>query len=166
MDILTHIFLPLTIVYILKKDFKVKYFPLVLFTIIPDFDVLIGIHRGLFHSIIFLIPLSLLILAIEYIFKRRLKYSLIAIFFLYSHLILDFIAGGVPFLYPIINQGVGIEFPFIISFRESISIVDIMPRFIYYYPQSVYGEINAFSSFGVASVMLFLLIYWKLNKEK
>jgi hypothetical protein len=32
--------------------------------------------------------------------------------------------------YSIVNQGVGVEFPFIIRFGESISIVDITPMAI------------------------------------
>jgi len=166
MDILTHIFLPLTLVYVLRRDFKAKHFPLALFAVLPDFDVLTGIHRGLFHSVIFLAPLSALLLLVEYAFKRRLKYSLIAILFLYSHILLDFLAGGVPLLYPIVNQGVGVEFPLIIRFGESISLVDVTPRLIYNYPQPVHGEFDAFSSFGVANTALFLLIYWKVSKER
>jgi len=50
MDIPTHIFLPLTLVYVLRSDFKAKHFPLALFAILPDFDILTG-------SIIFLAPL-------------------------------------------------------------------------------------------------------------
>jgi len=166
MDILTHIFLPLTLLYVLKRGFKTKHFPLALFAILPDFDVLTGIHRGLFHSIIFLAPLSALMLATEYASKKRLKYSLIALFFLYSHILLDFLAGGVPLLYPIVNQGVGIKFPFIIRFGESISIVDVTPKLVYNYPQPVHGEVDAFSGFGVANTTLFLLIYWKTSKGR
>jgi membrane-bound metal-dependent hydrolase YbcI (DUF457 family) len=166
MNILTHIFLPLTLVYVLRSDFKAKHFPLALFAILPDFDVLTGIHRGLFHSIISLAPLSAVMLATEYAFKRRLKYSLIAILFLYSHIILDFLAGGVPLLYPIVNQGIGIEFPFIIRFGESISIVDVTPRLVYNYPQPVQYIDASFSGFGVASTALFLIIYWKVSKER
>jgi membrane-bound metal-dependent hydrolase YbcI (DUF457 family) len=166
MDILTHIFLPLTLVYVLRRDFKAKHFPLALFAILPDFDVLTGIHRGLFHSIIFLLPISAFTLLVEYAFKGRIRYSLIALFFLYSHIILDFLAGGVPLLYPIVNQGVGVEFPFIIRFGESISIVDITPRLVYNYPQPVQYIDASFSGFGVASTALFLLIYWKVSRER
>ena len=166
MDILTHMFLPLTLLYVLRRDFKTKHFPLALFAILPDFDVLTGIHRGLFHSAIFLAPISALTLLVEYALKRRLKCSLIALFFLYSHIILDFLSGGVPLLYPIANEGIGVEFPFIIRFGESISIVDAAPRLVYSHPQPIHGEVDAFSSFGVANTALFLLIYWKVGGEK
>lgn len=73
MDILTHIFLPLTLVYVLRRDFNAKYFPLTLLTVLPDFDVLTEIHRGFFHSIIFLVPLAAFMLATEYTSKRRLN---------------------------------------------------------------------------------------------
>jgi hypothetical protein len=166
MDILTHIFLPLTLVYVLRGDFKTKHFPLALLATLPDFDVLTGIHRGLFHSIIFLAPTSALTLLVEYALKRRLKYSLIALLFLYSHIILDFLSGGVPLLYPIANQGIGVEFPFIIRFGESISIVDATPKLVYNHPQPIHGEVDAFSSFGVANTALFPLTYWKTSGEK
>jgi membrane-bound metal-dependent hydrolase YbcI (DUF457 family) len=42
MDVLTHVFLPLTLMYAVKRDF----------------DVFTGVHRGLFHSLVFLAPLS------------------------------------------------------------------------------------------------------------
>jgi hypothetical protein len=105
-------------------------------------------------------------LVAEYAFRRRLRYSSIAVLFLYSHILLDFLAGGVPLLYPLVNQGVGVEFPFIIRFGESISIVDVTPRLVYNCPQPVHGDVDAFSSFGVANTALFLLTYWKISKER
>ena len=91
---------------------------------------------------------------------------MIAVFFLFFHIFLDFLAGGVPFLYPIVNHGVGVKFPFIIRFGESISIVDVTPRLVYNYPQPVHGEADAFSSFGVASAALFLFLYWKISRKR
>jgi hypothetical protein len=150
MDALTHVFLPLTLIYVVRRDFNEKLFPLALFAVLPDFDVFTGIHRGLFHSLVFLAPLSALIIGAEYAVSKRLRYSPIALFFLYSHLALDFLAEGVPFLYPFVELGVGVEFPFVIKFGGSVSIVDVMPKLVYCYPQPVHGEVNAFSSFGVA----------------
>lgn len=166
MDILTHIFLPLTFIYLLKRDFRAWHIGLALLAILPDFDVLTGIHRGLFHSILFLGPLTAGILALEYKLRGRLKHSLIAVAFLFSHILLDFISGGVPFLYPLVNVGVGLEFPLILRFGESVSLVDISPKIVYNTPQQVYGEVNAFSEYGVASATLFITIYWRSRKER
>lgn len=91
---------------------------------------------------------------------------MIAVFFLFSHILLDFLTGGVPLLYPIINQGVGVKFPFIIRFGGSVSIVDVTPRLVYNYPQPVHGEVDAFSGFGVAITALFFITYWKISKDR
>ncbi|MBO3810227.1 MAG: hypothetical protein FGF50_11640, partial [Candidatus Brockarchaeota archaeon] len=102
----------------------------------------------------------------EYTLKGGLKHSLIAVAFLSSHILLDFIAGGVPFLYPLVNVGVGLEFPLILRFGESVSLVDVSPKIVYNTPQQVYGEVNAFSEYGVASTILFITIYWRSRKER
>jgi len=166
MDVLTHVFLPLTLIYVVRRDFNEKLFPLALLAVLPDFDVFTGIHRGLFHSLVFLAPLSALIIGVEYAVSKRLRYSPIALFFLYSHLALDFLAGGVPFLYPFVELGVGVEFPFVIKFGGSVSIVDVVPKLVYCYPQPVHGEVNAFSGFGVASALLFVAVYWSIGRQR
>lgn len=166
MDILTHIFLPLTLIYILKRDLKAKHFPLALFAIIPDLDVFTGVHRGISHSLLFLAPLACIILATEYVVKRQLKHSILAVGFLFSHIVLDILTGGVPLLYPLINLGVGITVPFIVRFGESISIVDAMPKIVYSVPQPVQGEMDAFSSFGVAMTAAFLIVWWRTYRGR
>ncbi len=91
------------------------------------------------------------------------------IFFLFSHLLLDFLAGGVPFFYPVIDTGVGIEFPFVISFGSSITITEFLPKLIYITPELVHGKsFNAFSGFGIAAMVLFAFMYywnWKSKNE-
>ena len=162
MDILTHLFIPLIAVYVIGVN-KVKppyLFLLSFFAILPDFDVFIGVHRGLFHSLIFLIPLSASILLLEYLVKNRIRYSLLAVFFMFSHIFLDFLSGGVPFLYPFINTGLGVEFPFVIEFGSSVTITEFLPKFVYFTPKSVHGaSFNAFSGFGVVSLILFAVVY-------
>ncbi|MEM2363686.1 MAG: metal-dependent hydrolase [Candidatus Nezhaarchaeales archaeon] len=166
MDVLTHVFLPLTIIYALKKEFKAWYFPLALSTIIPDLDVLTGIHRGLLHSLLFLLPLICIAFTLEYAFRRRLELSTLFSIFILSHLALDALAGGAPFLYPLVNLSVGVEFPFIIRFGQSISIVDVMPKIVYGVPHEVCGEMNVFSGFGVASAIAFTITWLKTWREK
>jgi membrane-bound metal-dependent hydrolase YbcI (DUF457 family) len=65
MDLLTHIFLPLIALYSVG-EFRKKYLLLSVFAIFPDFDVFLGVHRGLFHSLIFLLPLAVFLMLIEY----------------------------------------------------------------------------------------------------
>jgi hypothetical protein len=160
MDILTHIFLPLIALYSIG-EFRKSYFLLSVFAIFPDFDVFLGVHRGLFHSSIFLVPLAVFLMFLEYGLITKIKYSLVAIFFLFSHLFLDALAGGVPFFYPVIDTGVGIEFPFVIEFGSSIAITEFLPKLVYITPELVHGKsFNAFSGFGIAAMILFAFMYY------
>jgi hypothetical protein len=160
MDLLTHIFLPLIALYSVG-EFRKNYLLLSVFAILPDFDVLLGVHRGLFHSLIFLLPLAVFLMLLEYGLIAKIKYSLVAIFFLFSHLFLDFLAGGVPFFYPVIDTGVGIEFPFVIHFGSSITITEFLPKLVYITPELVHGKsFDAFSGFGIAAMILFAFMYY------
>ena len=47
-----------------------------------------------------------------------------------------------------------------------MSIVDVMPKLVYCYPQPVHGEVNAFSGFGVASAFLFVVVYWSVGGQR
>ena len=44
--------------------------------------------------------------------------------------------------------------------------MDVMPKLVYCYPQPVHGEVNAFSGFGVASALLFVVTYWSLGRQR
>ena len=72
------------------------------------------------------------------------------------------LAGGVPFFYPVIDTGVGIEFPFIINFGSSITITKFLPKLVYITPELVHGKsFNAFSGFGIVAMILFaFMCYW------
>lgn len=153
MDLLTHIFLPLIFIFAagITKEWRVLLLsPL---AILPDLDVFLGIHRGMLHSLLIIIPLVLL----SFIFLRR--YSKYIAFFLSSHLFLDFLSGGVPFFYPLIKTGVGVEFPLIVKFSSTPTIVEYLPRIVFSAPSSVYGQsYELFSSFGIVSMLVFLAI--------
>lgn len=63
--------------------------------VLPDLDFFIG-HLYIFHNLIFVIGIPILL---YFYFKDR-KTSLIAFFFLFSHLLLDTFGPGVGFFYP------------------------------------------------------------------
>jgi hypothetical protein len=65
-----------------------------------------------------------------------------------------------------VELGVGVEFPFVVRFGGSVSIVDVVPKLVYCYPQPVHGEVNAFSGFGVASALLFVAVYWSVVRQR
>lgn len=168
MDLLTHIFLPLATLYVLKRDvFNPPYhFLLVLFAILPDFDKLIGMP-GLFHSLVTLVPLILCVLLLEKHVKGTSMYTSIASFFVGSHLFLDVLDGGpVPFFYPFIKTGIGLEFPLEIAFHSfSFSFLNDLVRVIYAVPRSGFNTYGTFSGFGVASLILFALVYVGTRKR-
>jgi len=157
MDLLTHLFLPLALIYgagmngIRNRSLLLLSF----FAVLPDGDVFLGVHRGLFHSLFFVLPL----ISLSYFLAK--KYFKYIALFLSSHLALDFISGGVPFLYPLVNLGIGVEFPLVLTFGSAPAVVEWLPRLVYYTPMDVHGlALKAFSSFGVASFALFLIVYY------
>lgn len=98
MDPVLHLLLPLLFLLALKVDSR-KAILLAPLAILPDFDALFGLHRALFHSFIPLLvaPLGLVWYSKKYRPEWALA-SMIALFYLLSHLVLDL--GGVAFLYP------------------------------------------------------------------
>ena len=160
-DPLTHIFLPLALIYGagLNRAGSSVILLLSFFAILPDFDVFLGVHRGLFHSLLFVLPLLLLSLR----FAR--SYSGYISLFLFSHLALDFLTGGVPFLYPLVNLGVGVEFPLVIKFGSAPEVVEWLPRLVFSTPARVHGQAyDMVSSFGIATLALFLIIYLRRRR--
>lgn len=168
MDLLTHIFLPLAALYVLKREtFNPPYhFLLVLFGILPDFDKLIGMP-GLLHSLVTLVPLILVVLFLEKLVKGTSMYTGIAAFFIGSHLVLDILDGGpVPFFYPFIKTGIGLEFPLEIAFHSfSFSFLNAPTQLVYAVPRSGFNTYEILNGFGVASLILFAMVYIGTRKR-
>jgi len=169
MDILTHIFLPLTVLYILKKEwFNPPYhLALVLFTIFPDFDKFIGIP-GIFHSFFTLVPLILVLFIFEKLAKGSGIYTSIAAFFIFSHLFLDFLDASPIFpLYPLIKTGVMLKFPLEISFHNfGFSFVGPLIQIIYTELKAGFNTYEGIlSGFGVVSMLLFVMVYIGTRKR-
>lgn len=169
MDLLTHIFLPLAALYVLKKEaFNPPYhFILVSFAILPDFDKFIGMP-GLLHSFVTLFLLILAVLLLEKLVKGTSRYTGIATFFIGSHLVLDILDGGpVPFFYPFIKSGIGLEFPLKIAFHSlSFSFLDAPIQLVYAVPRTGFNTYELLSGFGVASLILFVIVYWEMRRQQ
>lgn len=100
MDPVLHLLLPLLFLLAVKVDSR-KALLLAPLTILPDFDALFGLHRALFHSFIPLVVLPLgLVLYSKWHKPEWMLGSMIALFYLLSHLVLDL--GGVAFLWPFV----------------------------------------------------------------
>ena len=66
MDLLTHLFLPLTVAYVLRRELFDHPATLGLagFSVLSDFDKFLG-HQGLLHSLVTIVPVCLVVLAVE-----------------------------------------------------------------------------------------------------
>jgi len=155
MDLLTHVFLPLILLAAIGK-LKAKYTPLVLLSILPDFDKLF--FPGILHSVVATAPAFAVLFYLEKRIKHGYEISVISSYFFFSHLFLDFLDGFVPLLYPISKIGVGIVFPAKVFIgNSSVAVEDISPQLVFseLKPSNCY---DLFSGFGFASVIFFFLI--------
>lgn len=163
MDILTHIFMPLTALYVFKKElFNPPYcFALVLFALIPDFDKFMGIP-GVFHSFFTLLPFILVIFLLEKLAKGSGIYTGIAAIFIFSHLFLDFLEASPIFpLYPLIKTGLMLKFPLEIAFNNfGFSFNGPFIQIIYTELKAGFNTYDGIlSGFGIVSMLLFVLVY-------
>lgn len=114
MEPIIHVLIPmLTLLSFMPNIDKKLILVLMPLTVLPDFDLLFGKHRYFFHNIFFVIFVT----AVIYLISNRknilgfknLLPSLIALFFLTSHLILDFGGPGVAILYPVYRKLIKID---------------------------------------------------------
>jgi hypothetical protein len=99
MDPLVHLLLPIVFLLALRIDTK-KVILFAPFAILPDFDAAFHLHRAVFHSftLIIILPACLIL----YSKMKRPEWmlgSLLVLFYLSSHIVLD-VSGGVAFAWP------------------------------------------------------------------
>jgi len=112
-DVLTHLFLPLTVAYVLRPVLFDHPATLGLagFGVFSDFDKFLG-QPGLLHSLVTVVPVCLVVLGVERWYRGEWRYAPVIAAFLGSHLLLDIIDGGpVPLLYPFVERGFGLQYP-------------------------------------------------------
>jgi len=164
MDVLTHLFLPIAVVYAVRPDCFPSpwYFALALFAILPDFDKLLGIP-GLLHSVFAVAGIGIVALVVERRLQNTTTYAALITVLLASRLFLDFLDGGpVTVLYPIIKAGVGLEYPTQIVFGDATHDVTVQNPV----PRVQVGETNAsrdayslLNGYGFLSALAFLIVY-------
>lgn len=163
MDVLTHIFLPLTVAYVLVP--RLFEHPATLFLagfgLLADFDKFLG-QPGLLHSLVTLVPLCLAVLGVGELVGRREHASLV-VGFVGSHFLLDIIDGGpVPLLFPFIKSGVGLQFPARTAFGRGPVGLDIEGPVVaarVAQPRPGFNEYTFIDAPGVAWLVAFLAIY-------
>lgn len=163
-DFLTHIFLPLTAAVVLWPErFRSPLFlGMAGFGLLADLDKFLG-QPGLLHSLVTLVPMALVVVIIERIWNDYLQLSPLIVFFIFSHLVLDFLDGGpVPLLFPLWAEGIGLQYPARTVFGSGpfgVSIDGPLVALRLSTPRSGFNSYGFISGFGVTSLLLFVLVY-------
>jgi len=171
MDVLTHLFLPVAVAYAIRPDLfpSPRYFALAIFAILPDFDKLLGIP-GLLHSVFAVGVIGSVAFVLERRFAGTRSYAAVATIFLASHLLLDFIDGGpVTFLYPLIETGVGLEYPSQIVFGDAVQDVAVrnpLPRVQADATNSAREAYSLVNGYGILSALVFVTVYFGIQPRR
>jgi hypothetical protein len=165
MDFLTHLFLPLAVLYVLCSEaFQTRWVFLVAgFGLLPDFDKFLGVP-GLLHSAITIGGFTLLMLAGEQWWRGRFELSPVVVAFAWSHLILDLIDGGpVPLFAPVSDVGVGLTYPMRVAFGEGTLGISFHGPLVALNSATPRGGFNTYGFIdgaGIASMLAFACIYF------
>ena len=171
MDFLTHLFLPLTAVYVLRREWFATPFHLAIapFALLPDFDKFLG-TPGLLHSAVTLVPLSVAAVVAERLLNERLSVSPLLVALVWSHLLLDLLDGGpVPLLYPLVPTGVGLEYPVGVTFGTGLFGVALEGSLVAFRttaPKPGFNTYGFLKGFGVASMLTFFAVYVGLSTRQ
>lgn len=169
MDFLTHLFLPLTVAYVLRQElFNPPYhLALAVFGVLPDVDKFLG-YPGLLHSLVTLVPLAIVLMWVEDTVWNSRQYSSLATAFMGSHLAMDLLDGGpVPLLSPIVEAGIGVQYPMQIAFGEgplgvSLHHAPIAVRVTH--PRPGFNTYGFLRGYGIAWALVFVILYLGLRK--
>ncbi len=161
-ETLIHIVLPLFVLILVGFELK-KAFALSLLAILPDFDILFGVHRSISHSLIFV---TLIFAPFLFLTRNKLNYLLPAFFVILSHPILDMFTGYTPILYPLYDKSVYIVTNLTVN---TVNLLDIKFKFNIYKIPTTFHLIEAdapiFTNYGIV-VFLTLLTALFINHLK
>lgn len=169
-DFLTHLFLPLTAAYVLRRELFESPWALSLagFGLLPDFDKFLGVP-GLLHSLLTLVPLCLGLLAAERWWRGELSVTPVIVALVLSHLLLDFLYGGpVPLLYPFAEAGIGLHYPARTVFGVGplgVAIENSLVALRVTTPSPGFNTYGFIRSGGVGTMLLFGVVYWGLERD-
>lgn len=168
---LAHVFLPLTAVCVLWPDrFPSPAYLLLLggFGLLADFDKVLG-QPGLLHSFVTLVPLAGIFVLAERLWRGELLLSPILVALVFSHLLLDLLDGGpVPFLFPFDETGIGLLYPARAVFDPMFPWIGIEGPLVILRtttPQPGFNTYGFITGVGVASLLLFGVVYARLRLE-
>lgn len=165
MDILTHLFIPITVAYVLRPDLfpSPRYLLLAVFAVLPDVDKLVGL-QGVLHSAITLGLIGAILLSVEQLHRDKMTYATLIIALMFSHLLLDFLDGGpVTILYPLVDVGIGLHYPTEFVIGDSIGttgITEPIPKVHVNSPNRSRTSYRLVSGYGILSGLTFLVVYF------
>jgi hypothetical protein len=169
MDPLTHLFLPLVVLHAYRPELleSPRTLLIAFVGVFPDFDKFLGVI-GLFHSLLVLVPVSIGLLLVgrelaDRGIERAHAYAVVAVLLFGSHLLLDFLDGGpVTLLYPLVPEGIGLEYPMRILFGHDPLDVRVTNPLVRLRIATVRHSVHPYTpvdAFGVTSTLLFWTIY-------
>jgi len=106
---LVHFVVPFVALMLAGVELR-RALPISFFALLPDFDVLVFVHRSPTHSIVVMSMVAVPFLLLTYRFKLKVYgYALLAFASAASHLVLDVFAGFTPLLWPLSGYSVWIK---------------------------------------------------------
>jgi len=168
-DFLTHVFLPLTVAYVLRRDLfdHPALLGLAGFGLLSDFDKFLG-TPGLLHSLVTIVPICAGILLVERWYRGQWVFAPLVVGFVGSHLVLDLVDGGpVPLLYPVVERGLGLQYPARTVFGQGtlgLSIEGPLVSARATAPRPGFNSYGFITGDGVAWVLAFLILYVGLRR--
>jgi hypothetical protein len=164
MDFLTHLFLPITVAYVLRPELFPSpwYFLLAGFAVFPDVDKLFQL-QGVLHSGIILGVIGMGVWSIERLQRNDSTYATLVTALLYSDLFLDVLDGGpVTFLYPFVDAGIGMTYPAELVVRNTFVVPEVhnpLPEVTVRTPNRERETYPLVDGYGMLSAVTFFTVY-------
>jgi membrane-bound metal-dependent hydrolase YbcI (DUF457 family) len=158
---LIHLIIPMAALVILgfKRKEAILLSPLAIF---HDFDIFLGAHRSIFHSLIILGIISSILLIYTFKFKKKWKsLAIIISVYLLSHPLLDLITGPIQLFWPFDTYYyLWIQAPSYDAVNNVINFSDFFVKFLILTPQGAgdIGETQPIGLFSNSGLISFTII--------
>lgn len=173
MDIIFHALCPLLILVAFRVAPKKALFMLP-FALVPDIDVLLGMHRSVLHSFIPVLIIPACFIVFCYLRKKEwFVYSLIIQFYLLSHILFD-LSDGVGFLSPFTQDFYFVRLDLYFSFWGPIPLPDLrvvygaispLPHMSASETLQAYATVNEVGFMMLLVVLVFLLMFMPRTRK-
>lgn len=164
MEPLAHVLIPLLFLLAFFPKLEKKYvYGLLFLTILIDFDFLLvtnTTHRYLFHNVFFVFLVGLLVYLLW-----NLKASLVSLYYLFSHLLIDFYIGSVALFWPLYKKFFTVVFDVTLSRSFDLNYeFDIIIKSISEVEFTPDGHLA--TTLGLVLFILLLIMIIAINRKK